>query len=156
MSLSITLESGATKTKIHEFPTTDPSSDEYLYNPDGLEVAYGFDGEKRYMYGAIDESSDTFAFGGKEYSAGLHNVHLSRALHPGEEVRLIWRNGYRLIIFCDENGVTKVKKPVGGSYQEIGKWASINGNSENTCIKFNDDVKTKRFDYIETINFKEI
>ena len=150
--MELTLNSGTTKTKINEFPIDASSAS--LYNPDGVDVAYGFDGEKRYMYGAIDSSSAEFAFGGKEHSAGLHNVNLSRPLVEGEEIHLIWRNGYQLVVFC-ENGVTKVKKPVGGSYQEIGKWASVNGNSENTCIKFNDDVSTRRFDYIETREYKE-
>lgn len=50
---------------------------------------------------------------------------------------------------------TRVKKRVGGSYQEIGKWLSSDGNSENTYPLFKDDVLTKRFDYIETKNFRE-
>ena len=161
MSLEITLNAGKSTTKINEFP--DGSSSAYLYNPEGVDIAYGFNGEKHYMYGAIDASSAEFAFGGKEQSGGLHSINLSRELKEGEEVRLVWRNGYQLIIFSEiieENGVkkriTKAKKPSGGSYQEIGKWVNSDGSSENTCIMFEDNVLTKRFDYIKIMNFKEI
>ena len=122
-----------------------------LYNPDGIKILYGFkDGRKKYAYG---DSPDT-GFGGIEQTCGLHGVHLSRRLANGEKVVLHWRNGYDLIFYC-EGDKTKVKKRVGGTYQEVGKWADENGNSEFACPKFNDDIYTKRFDYIETKNFKE-
>lgn len=121
-----------------------------LYNPDGIEIFYGYKGDKKYAYG--DE--DDVAFGGIEQTGGLHGIHLSRPLSEGERVILHWRNNYDLIIFC-KGGKTRVKKRIGGTYQEIGKWADENGNSEYTTYKFKDDIYTKRFDYIETENFKE-
>lgn len=148
MSLSpITLNPGNNRTQINE---------EELYNPDGIEIHYGYDGKA--VYGYLDESgaeAEEFPYSALAQTPGLHNINLSRPLEPGEEITLHWRNNYDLIIFCDENGITKVKKPIGGTYQEIGKWADDSGYSENTCPKFDDDILTKRFDYIETKVFKE-
>ena len=140
--LTLNFESGKSKQYVDE---------NQLYNPDGIKIFYGYkDGQKKYIYGDnINEG-----YGGIEQSGGLHGIHLSRALNEGEEVVVHWRNGYDLIFFW-ENGETKVKKRTGGSYQEVGKWADENGYSEYTSFKFNDDISKKRFDYIETKNFKE-
>lgn len=120
-----------------------------LYNPDGIEITYGFkDGQKKYVYGDEQE----YGYGGIEQSGGLHGIHLSRELKEGERVVFHWRNGYDLVFFY-KDGKTKVKKRVGGSYQEIGK--QIDGDAEHTSVRFDDDIYTKRFDYIETKNFKE-
>lgn len=150
MSLTLNFQAGNNKQYIEE---------NELYSPSGIEILYGFkDGLKKYVYG--DEEGA--GYGGLEQTGGLHSVRLSRPLSEGESVVVHWRNGYELVFFSEiieENGVqkriTKVKKRVGGTYQEVGKWADESGNSEYTTIKFNDDIYTKRFDYIETKNFKE-
>lgn len=137
----ITLNAGRNKTNIDE---------DELYNPDGIVIHYGYDG--RAVYG--DEEG--YAYSAISQTPGLHSIQLDRVLMPGEEIVLHWRNGYDLIIY--NPGIpnrTLVKKRVGGSYQEIGKWSSPDGNSERTCPLFEDDVLTKRFDYIETKNFRE-
>ena len=140
MSLSpISLNPGSSITYIDESE---------LYDSTGIKINYGYNG--RNVYG--DEASSAYA--AIMQTPGLHNIHISRQLTDGEEIRLHWRNGCDLIFFCDD-GKTKVKKVVGGTYQEIGKWADEDGHSENTCLKFEDDVLTKRFDYIETKTFKE-
>lgn len=139
-NLSLTLSAGNTTTTINE---------EDLYNPDGIEIHYGYDGRK--IYG----DADNYAYSAIAQTPGLHNITLSRPLVAGEEITLHWRNNYDLIIFCGDDGKTRVKKQVGGTYQEIGKWANQNGSSEETLIKFNDDVLTKRFDYIETKVLRE-
>lgn len=142
MSLTLNFQSGNNKQYIEE---------NELYNPEGIEVFYGFrDGVKKYYYSDSDDSG----YGGLEQSGGLHAIHLSRPLTEGEKVFVNWRNGYQLIIFC-ENGKTKVKKRTGGTYQEVGKWADETGNSEYTVVRFDDDIYKKRFEYIETKNFKE-
>ena len=134
------------------FPTGNSTKyvdEERLYNPEGIEILYGFkDGLKKYVYGDTDEAG----YGGLEQTGGLHGIHLSRPLSEGESVVVHWRNGYELVFFC-KDGITKVKKRTGGSYQETGK--QISKDSEYTSIKFDDDIYTKRFDYIETKNFKE-
>ena len=143
MSLTLNFPAGNSKQYIEEGE---------LYNPNGIETLYGFkDGLKKYVYG--DEQG--LGYGGIEQTGGLHSVRLSRPLSEGESVVVHWRNGYDLIFFY-KDGITKVKKRVGGTYQEIGKWTDESGNSEYTAIKFDDDIYTKRFDYIETKNFKEL
>lgn len=142
--MKLVLHSTDKITKINEY-----GESPYIYNPDGVEIHYGFDGKK--AYGAIDENNDEFFFGGIEKSGGLHSIQLSRPLTNGEKITLNWKNGYQLIIWCD-NGVTKVKKRTGGSYQEIGK---KKGSGEENVLYFNDDVYTKRFGYIESKTFEE-
>ena len=158
MSLSpITLSAGKSNIPLYEFPVVGKTVN-YLYNPDGVIINYGYDSQGRYRvaYGALSSSSasSAFAFEGKEYSAGIHSIHLKRQLTAGEEVSLTWKDGHQLVIY-EEDGVTKVKKRNGGSYSEIGKWKDENGNSEYTALYFNDDMNTKRFDKIETKSFEE-
>lgn len=132
-------------TKVNEYGESPVTS---IYNPNGVEIHYGFDGKK--AYGALDENNDEFFFGGIEKSGGLHSVQLSRPLVEGEKITLNWKNGYRLIIWCDSDGITKVKRVKGGSYQEIKK-----EDGEKNVLLFNDDVYTKRFDYVESKIFEE-
>ncbi len=134
-----------------KIPINEYYGDNVLYNKNGVEVHYGFDGKKE--YGAIDENSDEFFFGGIEKSGGLHSIQLSRPLAAGERVVVNWRNGYQLIIWSDGDK-TRVKRRKGGSYQESGKWKD-EGFSENNVLLFDDSVDTKRFDYIETKIFEE-
>lgn len=142
-------------------------SEDELYNPNGIEIHYGYDG--RAVYGALDSDETEFPFTAIQQTLGLHSIQLSRALKPGEKVILHWRNNSELLIYGDtvverdEEGkviktedVVRVKIPVGGTYQETGKWADEEGSSEHTLPKFDDDIFTKRFDYIETRTLKEI
>lgn len=144
------------------------NEDKQLYNPSGIEIHYGYDG--RAVYGAIGPDKTEFPFTAIQQTPGLHNIQLSRALEPGEQIVLHWRNNSELVI-CgetlvvrDDKGnptgetkkVVKVKIPVGGTYQEVGKWADETGNSEHVLPTFEDSVLTKRFDYIETRALKEI
>lgn len=142
-------------------------NEDKLYNPNGIEIHYGYDG--RAVYGALDSDKTEFPFTAIQQTPGLHNIQLSRALEPGEKVVLHWRNNSELLIYGDtiierdEEGkviktedVVRVKISVGGTYQETGKWVDEEGNSEYTLPKFDDDVFTKRFDYIETRTLKEI
>ena len=171
-----------------------PINEEDLYNPNGIEIHYGYDGRAVYGY------DDDYAYSAITQTQGLHGINLSRELNPGEKIRLHWRNNYDLIIFnpgdvyivawhpTDEHlneyyeydpdtktysltedssvdpdktyfylypAKTRVERRIGGSYQEIGKYVNLTGSSENTCPKFNDDVLTKRFEYIETQVYKE-
>jgi len=141
----LNLNSTSKKININEYG--DSSTENVLYNPDGVSIHYGYDGKK--VYG--DE--DGYAYSGIENTGGIHSIHLSRELTSGEYLILNWRNGYQLIIWSDGNK-TRVKRRKGGSYQEIGKWIN-DGNSEKTCLLFNDNVYTKRFDKIETKMFEE-
>ena len=142
-------------------------NEDELYNPNGIEIHYGYDG--RAVYGALDSDETEFPFAATQQTLGLHSIQLSRALEPGEKVILHWRNNSELLIYGDtvverdEEGkviktedVVRVKIPVGGTYQETGKWVDEEGNSEHTLPKFDDDIFTKRFDYIETRTLKEI
>ena len=129
-------------------------NEDELYNPNGIEIHYGYDG--RAVYGALDSDETEFPFTAIQQTLGLHSIQLSRALEPGEKVILHWRNNSEIVICCDNEGITRVKIPVGGTYQETGKWADEEGNSEHTLPKFDDDIFTKRFDYIETRTLKEI
>lgn len=158
MSLSqITLPTGKSNIPIYEFPIAGTTGINYLYNENGIEINYGYDSNGRYRvaYGALlDNNHSEFAFGGKDYSAGLHSIKLGRRLTVGEEINLVWHDGHRLVIY-EENGTTKVKKRNGGSYNEIGKWINEDGSSEHTALYFNDDLNTKRFDKIEIKSFEE-
>lgn len=157
MSLTKTLQAGKSKLPLYEFPIEGETVD-YLYNPEGIEINYGYDSQGRYRvaYGALDSNNNNpeFVFGGKDYSSGLHNIHLSRTLTNGEEIVLTWYDGHQLVLY-GENGMTKVKKINGGSYSEIGKWADESGNSEYTALLFDDDINTKRFDKIKVKTFEE-
>lgn len=183
MALEFNPEEGKTTYEILEYPIIGSSS-AALYDSDGIEFSYGYaerkshdiiygspypDGHyetyKNYNYGGLESSSadSLFDFGGIEYSPGLHGITLSRSLEPGEKITIKWKNGYELVLYGElinwnaENvPYTRVKIISGGSYQETGKWVDESGNSEHVCPKFNDDVYTKRFDYIETKNFKEL
>lgn len=111
MSLNpITLQAGKSNIPLYEFPIEGETVD-YLYNPDGVIINYGYDsnGHYRVAYGALSSSSlnSAFAFEGKKYSAGLHNINLSRPLTAGEEVKLTWHDGHQLVIYT-ENGYTEV------------------------------------------------
>ena len=145
----INAEIGKHRINLYEFngPGADPSK--VLYDPSGVIIHYGFDGNV--VYG----DQEGYAYSGLEKSPGLHSIYLSRKLFEGENITLTWKNGYQLLIYV-EDGVTKVKKRSGGSYQEIGQWADGNGHSEKTALKFNDDVTLKRFEKIETKSFEEI
>ena len=113
-----------------------------------IAVIYKVDGDK--VYGDVEG----YAFSGIEKSPGLHSIHLSRSLKEGESVVFTWKNGYQLIIY-EENGTTKVKKINGGSYDEIGQWLNEDGHSEHTALKFDDNIRLKRFEKIETKTFEE-
>ena len=107
MSLSpIILQAGKSNIPLYEFPVEGDTVN-YLYNPDGIIVNYGydFDGRYRVAYGALESesSSSAFAFEGKEYSSGLHSINLSRPLAAGEEIKLVWYDGHQLVIYA-ENG----------------------------------------------------
>lgn len=138
MALTKNLSPGSNRTLLNE---------DELYNPSGIEIHYGFGGKA--VYG---DDGDNTPYTAIEQSAGLHTIKLSRALKAGEKLTFRWRNNYELILFCDNDGKTKVKKTVGGTYQEIGK--QKDGN-DTTCLKFDDDVLTKRFGYIETRTLRE-
>lgn len=138
-SLELNLSPGSSKTPINE----------ELYNPNGVEIHYGYDGK------AVYGDEEDYAYSAITQTPGLHNITLSRPLASGEKVVFRWRNNYILVIYCDDSGKTRVRKTIGGTYQEIGKWLDEEGNFENTCPKFNDNVLTKRFDYIETKKLRE-
>ena len=161
--MTLNLEAGTSKTPIYEFTYGGISSSAasyVLYSDSGLEMNYGFDDRNRdgncikTAYGGLD-GEGALNYGGIGNSAGVHGIHLSRPLAAGEEINITWYNGYQLIIYEDD-GTTKVKKRNGGSYDEIGKWADENGNSEYTALLFDDDMYTKRFDKVETESFEEI
>ena len=153
MSVQLQIPTGKNNYPLYEFPGEDIPSNRVLYNPDGVEINYGYDSQGRYRvaYGALDSSSAEFAFGGKKYTSGLHSINLSRPLANGEQITIMWYDGHELIIYA-EDGTTKVKKRNGGSYSEIGK--KVN-DGENTALYFDDDMNTKRFDKIETNSFEE-
>ena len=162
--MTLNLVAGNSKTPIYEFAESSSAASYALYNPDGIEVGYGYDarkseeeggGQLRVFYGGLDESNNEIIYSGIENSAGLHNITLSRELLENERIIINWKNGYQLVIY-EEGGTTKVKKRNGGSYDEIGKWADNTGNSEYTALYFDDDMNTKRFDKIETKSFEEI
>lgn len=139
------LSSGASKTILNESEIYDPEANiDILYGSrDSSNAMFSFGGE---------DSSGAISYGGYEHSNGLHRVHLNRKLTDGERIRLHWFNGCDLIIF-GENGKTKVKRVVGGTYQEAGLLDN-NGN-ENTFLTFDDDISKTRYGYIETQNFQE-
>ena len=150
--MTLNIPTGKSNFPLYDFPGEGVPEENVLYNSEGVDIVYGFNGEKRYVYGAIGKNnSEEIAFGGKEYSAGLHSISLSRALANGEKIHIMWYDGHQLIIYA-EDGITKVKKINGGSYNEIGKKTST---GENTALYFNDDMNTKRFDKIETKSFEE-
>ena len=146
--IRIDAELGKHRINLYEFdgPGADPSK--VLYDPSGVIIHYGFDGNV--VYG----DKEGYAYSGLENSPGLHSINMSRKLLKGESIILTWKNGYQLLIY-EDNGITKVKKRNGGSYQEVGQWADEDGHKEHTALKFDDDITLKRFDYIETKNFKE-
>ena len=156
--MELSLAAGKSKTEIREFAGL--GSDNVLHDSEGVEVGFGYDtrkengGKLRVFYGGKQNNNDII-YAGKDKSYGLHNINLSRQLNEGESIFINWKNGTGLKIYC-EDGITKVKRICGGSYDEIGKWVSENGESEYTSLYFDDDVNTKRFDKIETIFFKEI
>lgn len=156
----LNLTSGKSKIPVYEFAESSSAASSALYNPDGIEVGFGYDakksngGELRTFYGGLENNSEII-YTGIEVSPGLHNIHLNRPLAEGEKIIINWKTGPGLVVYC-ENGVTKVKRRTGGTYNEIGKWNSNDGSSENTSLFFDDDVNTKRFDYIETVFFEEI
>ena len=158
----LNLASEKNKTPVYEFAESSSTASAAIYNPDGIEVGFGYDAKKsnggnlRAFYGGLNSSSAEIAYSGIEKSSGLHNINLSRPLVKGEKIIINWKTGPGLVIYCDENGITKVKRRSGGTYNEIGKRNSESGSSENTALFFNDDVNTKRFDYIETVFFEEI
>lgn len=126
--------------------SSDPE-DNALYTEEGLEVGYGYDAETipsgtesnrnrtrlRVFYSGIDDN-DEIAYAGIEHSAGLHNINLSRPLAAGERITLNWLNGQQLVIY-EEDGKTKVKKPNGGSYSEIGKLTAYKNVMLYTAVK---------------------
>lgn len=160
--MELSLATGKSKTEIREFAGL--GSDNVLHNPNGIEVGYGYDtnkengGRLRVFYGG-KQNSNEIIYAGRDRSFGTHNINLSRPLVEGESIFINWKNGTGLKIYCERENTklkTKVKKICGGSYGEIGKWASENRESENTSLLFDDDMNTKRFDKIETVFFKEI
>ena len=150
----LNLASGKSRTQIYEFPI--PNEDNVLYNGEPQTIEYGFmSGNDLSAYGANGENNTVINYGGQTNSAGTHTIHLSRPLARGEKILFNWYNGYQLIIY-EEDGKTKARKPSGGSYNEIGKWANDDGSEEHTAIRFDDDMLTKRFDKIEIRTSKEI
>ena len=111
-------------------------------------------------YGSLDNDNNKFAYGydngnmygGVHKSNGLHYIKLSRELKDDETIKIHWLNGCDLVIFA-ENGKTKVKRVVSGTYQEIG--LLDDDGKEKTVITFGDDISKVRFGYIETKNFQE-
>ena len=239
--VSKTLAAGNNIIPLCEFSTN--PEDNALYTDEGLEVGYGYNSEAsqsgtesnrnktrpRVFYSGLD-NNDEIIYAGIEHSAGLHNINLSRPLTEGEMITINWLNGQQLVIY-EEGGKTKVKKPNGGSYSELGKWTTYKnvalyaavkepatdeldtyyeisggryikttdesivpgktyyiyidygnvfeltdgryvlvenpnvvgrryyiatGEAEETALKFDDEMKTKHFDYIETRSFEEI
>ena len=146
--VKIDAELGKHRVNLYEFDGEGVDPTKVLYDPDGVAISYGFDGDK--VYGDVEG----YAFSGIEKSPGLHSIHLSRSLKEGESVVFTWKNGYQLIIY-EENGTTKVKKINGGSYDEIGQWLNEDGHSEHTALKFDDNIRLKRFEKIETKTFEE-
>lgn len=121
----LNLAAGKSKTLIYEFAESSSAASYALYNPDGIEVGYGYDarkdngGELRVFYSGLDGSNNEIIYSGIENSAGLHNITLSRELLENERIIINWKNGYQLVIYSDE-GYKEVVPASGSNPHNLG------------------------------------
>lgn len=126
--MELSLTAGKSKTPIYEFAQPGSAASSALYNPDGIEVGYGYDtrkdndGQLRVFYGGLGNNNNDVVeieYAGIQHSAGLHNISLSRELAEGEKIIVNWKNGYKLVIYSEE-GYKEVAPESGSDPHDLG------------------------------------